>query len=243
MRQFRCYHPTKLNIGERYLLEQEESRHLVSVRRIREGHQAIVINGMGQEVLATVTSIGKRECELEVTEVLRQEKECPHQRVLCCALTKSSHYDEMILRCVELGMTTFQPIITERTVVEWPEKKAEKKLERWNRICIEALKQCERLWLPEIKIPITLNDALSKSESDETTPVFLTERSTDTIPLSTWKQTESTAPLALFVGPEGGWTEEEMEHARSSKAIMATLGHEAILRTETAVLAGMAILM
>ncbi len=242
MRLYRCFSPDADSEGQHVVLEEAEARHLASARRIRVGEEALVLNGRGGEFLAAVRALEKRSATLEIRRVERNETGPPPARELACALTKSSTYDEMVQRAVELGMTVFRPIYTERTVVELDQRRAQRKTERWRKLAVEALKQCERVWLPRVEDPVHLADALQPTARREF-PIALVGRLYGVPPLARFVTEKGKDGICLYVGPEGGWTDGEIDLFGERGAAMASLGNGVILRTETAALAAMAIAM
>jgi len=113
-------------------------------------------------------------------------------------------------------------------------------MERWQRIAVESLKQCERRWLPEVAPPVELEALLADLKTRDITPVVLLERAKDVPPLSGMRDKLASVGVCLLIGPEGGWSPEEAELLRKS-GTAASLG-DAILRSETAALAALALL-
>jgi 16S rRNA (uracil1498-N3)-methyltransferase len=236
VRAYRCLHEGQLLPGAEIVLGEEESRHLAAARRAAPGDPVLILNGAGAEFAAVITAIGKRTTTVRLAEPLRHEPAPPRPIALGWSPTKSPDFDGLFQRAVELGMTDFHVIAADRCVVDWSGDRWEKKADRLTRLAGEALKQCERLWLPRLQPPRPLAALLA--DPRPWTPIFLEERRPDAPPLATVLHGVE-RPL-LLVGPEGGWSDAEKAVARGAAARPASLG-TAILRAETALIAALAV--
>jgi 16S rRNA (uracil1498-N3)-methyltransferase len=198
-----------------------------------------VVNGCGVEADGVIRVEGKR-ATVAIESITRLEGP-PAPLEVACALTKSAAFEETVQRAVELGMTHLRPLFTERSVVEFDDKRADRKMERWRRHAIEALKQCERLWLPAFSHPVGLAELLQTLEHESLHVFFLEERAPGIPHLSRLLAALSDTGCCLLIGPEGGWSEGEKAYARENGAQPASLGTRSVLRTETAWLAALAL--
>ncbi len=240
MREYRCFLPDVRSPGEVLPLPLEEARHLVQVLRAGPGREVLVLDGAGREWRAEVAEAGRRTASVRILEISRTAPP-PAPRWLACALTKSARFDDMLQQAVEVGMTAFFPLLTDRTEVHPDARRAEKRIERWRRLAAEALKQCERLWLPEFHAPAGLGDHLAMAGEHGVRRIALMERIPPDGPgLPDLPAGEG---VCLYIGPEGGWSEGERELLGRGGVERVSLGTEAVLRTETAALAGLAQLM
>lgn len=237
MRLYRCFAPGAHQPGAVVELAGEEARHLAAARRVEKGRDVLLLDGRGAEYRAETAEVARQRVALTVHEVLRRDPP-PPATALAWSLTKSAAFDDIFTRAVELGMTDFLPLHAQHGDVTWEPRRWEKKRPRYERLAIEALKQCERTWLPRIHDPADLRGALSIASGQGWTPILLHERA-DAPPLP---EVLARAPedVLLCIGPEGGWTEEESNQAAAAGAHLAHLGRDAILRTETAVMAALA---
>ncbi len=230
MRIYRCFVEDGLKSGERISLPEEEHRHLSGVRRAKAGFQVILLDGKGREFSGVIESTSRRETIIEVHKISREESQPPIGRAVVLGMIKS---DDWIASAVELGMTEFFPVLAEFSNAEY---RREKTQQRWLRICQDALKQCERLWLPKIHEPKSLNDLLSLE--DFPNRIHLKARDLAVTPLA---ETEGrNQPTAFYIGPEGGWSDQEITMLESAGIKSASIG-DSILRAETAVIASLAI--
>ena len=213
---------------------------MVRVRRAVAGGRVVVVNGRGTEADALLVEAGRRHARLEITDRLRLEPTPPPAIEIAPALTRTSAFDDMLQRAIELGATAIRPVAAQRGVVRLDERKARSRAERWNRLAVEALKQCERIWLPEVNEPTALCEVLSAVQGSGTEAVVLSERSETAAPLLEVLRAGPNRPRCFFFGPEGGWSDEERAIFEAAGARHASFGRT-ILRAETAVLAALAI--
>lgn len=219
----RYYLDTLLGPG-RVELDGPEAHHLVAVCRARPGAEVRLFNGDGREYLARVVAAERRRVTLEVTEVTAPQRELPFRLEVAAPLPKGDRAQFLIEKLTELGVTSFVPLSTRRSVVH----PREAKLEKLQRYVIEASKQCGRNVLMEVK-------ALEAWEEYARRPELPAQRVL-AHPGGTARMTLAThAAAALVVGPEGGFTAEEVERARSAGWQLLDLGPR-ILRVETAAL-------
>ncbi len=242
MREIRTFHDGSLYPGDEIELNAEESHHLASVLRLREGAEVTVLNGRGVICPAVITSAGKKQVCVRLASTAETAPR-PRGRWLACGLTKSAAYDDMIPRAVELGMTRFHPLLCERCVVGMPEEKETKKRAKWQRAAVEALKQCERGWLPEFGDPSAPRAMVETAYEAGVVSVVLAERRVEGMSPTDALREFGDQDLCLLAGPEGGWGEEELEGMLESGARPLTLTRSAILRTETAALAALALFL
>lgn len=230
MRRF--YSP---NIGpsvRETVLDREQTTHMRSVLRLRVGDVVSVFDGRGLEFSCEVLELEKKGARLKVrSETYPPAPESPLDLTLGAALLKKDKFDLVVQKAVELGVSALVPIITKRT--DPFARKAEKRLERWSRIIVEASKQCGRAKLMELREPSELDSFLTSAEGLR---IAFTERGGEPLPAVLQR-----GPVLALVGPEGGWEEEELELARERGFRLFTLGTR-ILRAETASITVAAIL-
>ncbi len=243
MRTYRCWIDAEPEVGDVITLSPEESRHLGTVRRASVGDPVLLLNGRGNQWSAEVIELSKKAVRVKVTGLDESLPRPLREVLLCCALTRTGAFEDLIERSVELGATAIRSVITERTVVNWDTRKAPAKLERWNRLAAESLKQCERLWLPGIEAPARLADLIHGLAVEGFLTIVLAERSSDAPPLVQILEAAPQQSIALLVGPEGGWSDGELALFAESNLQRASLGTDAVLRSETAALAALAMVM
>jgi 16S rRNA (uracil1498-N3)-methyltransferase len=210
----------------------DDARHLTRVLRVEAG-QKYEISDNRSVYLAEVDTAHKEHVSFRTLEKLPAP--APTVRlILCAALIKFDHFEWMIEKATELGVSEIVPVETIRSE-RGLERAAHKRVERWRRIALEASQQSRRAYLPEVFEPEPLRDALAR----EATHRFLFDESPSATPLNAaLPATRSVSDTVLIlIGPEGGWTDEE----RRSFPAPVSLG-PLILRAETAALAALAII-
>jgi len=209
-------------------LVDHEAHHLAKVMRAKPGDIVTLFDGSGAEYESEVTIVGRSTVALRVLSKTEIDRELPFELTLGVALPKGDRQRWLIEKAVELGVTRVVPLITERGVAQ----PSEKAVARLKRTVIEASKQCRRNRLLEIDRPQELSDYVSVIDED-------TER---IIAHPQGQGCLSTVGIrrggcfALAVGPEGGFTNREIENAKSTGWQTVDLGAR-ILRVETAAIA------
>jgi 16S rRNA (uracil1498-N3)-methyltransferase len=208
--------------------------HLARTLRARVGQEFDVACGEGV-YHATVSSVSDERVEFALgDEVLSGSEVIPVTLLL--AVFKFDRMEWAIEKCTELNVNSVVPVIARRTEKHLAQA-AEKRVERWRRIAHEAAQQSRRLAAPEIALPQKLSDAL-KFEAE--TKIVLVENERGTTLSEILRSREEIRSLALAVGPEGGWSDDELAAFARAGWISASLG-ETILRAETAAIAALAI--
>lgn len=211
-------------------LPAEEARHAAQVLRVAAGDRVELFNGRGQSATAEIESVSKRSVMAIAGPVEAVNRESPHPITLAVALPKGDRGRLMVEKAVELGASRLVPLRCQRSVVE-PRGKS---LERLRRTVIEASKQCGRNELMEIASPVALSELAQ--QSPETTLRLLAHPGGTLSPTSI----QPVGPATIAVGPEGGFTEDEVAQALAAGWASVSLGPR-ILRIETAALALLAI--
>lgn len=209
-------------------LDPDEARHAVSVYRVRAGERITLIDGRGGIAAATLREVGPRRVVAEAEAPRREPKPVPC--TLWCALPRAGGADDLVRRVVEAGCTALRPIVAVRGVWKVDDDREARRIIRWNRLAIAALKQCGATWMPEWHPPVPSN-----ALPDTAGSVLLTA-STGPGAVGVLQAVASipkeVSTIAL-VGPEGGWTDEEESRFASGGALAVTLG-PSVLRVETA---------
>lgn len=217
---------------EKIFLGAEESKHLRDVLRLSVGARVQVFDGAGKEFLCEIERIEKRQSTLKIIEESKPSAlESSLNLTLTVALLKGEKFDLVVQKSVELGVTTLVPLNTKRAEVKL--KDAEKRLERWRKIALEACKQSGRATLLKIEVPIDFEKFI---ESANGTKILFAERGGEI-----FSSIERTENITAVVGAEGGWEDSEIEAARRKDFQIITFGGR-ILRAETAAVAVAAIL-
>lgn len=244
MRAIRTVVPgCRLKAGACIDLPGEEAHHLTGVLRLGDGDTVHVMDGAGGEARATLRSPGKKRWQAQVAEVVRQQAEPPGRRlVLAPALTKGDALEEAWQRAVELGALGLWPIQARRSAVQLDEARGAKRRQRFERVAAEALKQCERLWMPTVEAPMGLAECLTRARGEGLQPIWLRERTAEAPALAEAAgRLDRRQGIVVLVGPEGGWAPEECDALEALAVPAASLG-SVVLRAETALLAAAVLL-
>lgn len=215
-------------------LGPEETRHLRDVLRLGSGDEVCVFNGAGREFHCSVDVITRDSTTLKViSEVAPARPESPLNLTMAIALLKGEKFDLAIQKLTELGVKSIWPVITERADVRLKDSHdAEKKVTRWRRIALEAAKQTGRAFVPEILVPLRFSVLLEGPPASVPRLMFA-ERSGTSLAEATRGLVAPLTDMVALVGPEGGWTDEEIELAGRAGWRIVTLGGRT-LRAETA---------
>ena len=199
-------------------------------------HEAIVLfDGGGGEFAATVASIGKRDASVRLAAFNPVEREAPIHITLVQALATSDKMDLIVQKAVELGVNEIAPIATARATLKLDGERAEKRISHWQAIAVAACEQCGRNRIPLIHGLQTLDQWLAKTH--EGVSVLLHPTAEKPLLASV----DGARPITLLIGPEGGFTADEVARAVGSGVVPARFGPRT-LRTETAGLAAIAAL-
>ena len=221
---------------ERAVLTGAHAAHLARTLRARVGQEFEVACG-DRVRSATVTSVTVDRVEFALGEAVSSHNVVPVTLLL--AVFKFDRMEWAIEKCTELNVTGMVPVIARRSGKHLAVA-AEKRVERWRRIAREAAEQSRRIAPPEIAAPARLKDALGRVGSGGALNIVLSETERE-LPLRYALDAKpDAASLALAIGPEGGWTQEELQMFAEAQWIAASLG-DTILRAETAAIAAVAI--
>ena len=228
--------PKELINGDVAKIIGDDVKHIYKVLRISEGEKVTLNNCEGVEYLGRVKSVSKQEVLIEILEKLESNNESNVKIYLFQGLPKSQKMDLIVQKGTELGITEFIPTITHRVDVKL--KGEFKKLDRLNRIALEAAKQSKRSIIPKVSEPIDFNEVLEKINSLDL--LIVPYENANNFGIKTLinelrkdNTTNTIKNVGIFVGPEGGIEEEEIERLKDKGARIVTLGKR-ILRTETA---------
>ena len=216
--------------------------HIKNVLRMKTGEEILISSGDDLEYACYIEELGDKEVLAHVMYVQEAGYELSSRIYLFQGLPKGDKMELIIQKAVELGAFSVIPVETKRCVVKLDAKKAAKKVVRWQQIAESAAKQSKRMLIPEIHEVMTYKQALefAKQLDVKLIPYELAKGMKETREiLSEIKPGQS---VGIFIGPEGGFEEEEVAKALEAGAHAITLGRR-ILRTETAGLAILSVLM
>lgn len=227
---------TRLFIDEvindsKVVLDKENSHYISSVLRMRSGEQLIIVDSTGEEILAEVSSPDKNATEVEVISRSKNTSEPPCKVTIFQSVSKGERMTLTIQKSVELGVYSIVPVFSERCIVRMDDK--DSKTDRWQKIALEAARQSGRGIVPEIMPSVKFKNALSQLSDYDVCLFPWEEEHGKTLKEVISGKLNPGAKVAVFIGPEGGFTDEEAKMAADSGAVNVTLGPR-ILRTETA---------
>jgi 16S rRNA (uracil1498-N3)-methyltransferase len=228
-------------------LSLEESKHLRDVLRLREGDEVSVFDGEGKEYSCRIEKPGRGKDPAELTVTGGSEPPAPESKLdltLAIALLKGEKFELAIQKATELGVNKIIPLQTLRSDVKIKKpreaakkEEAAKKIERWRRVALEAVKQCGRARIPEITAPMEFSEFI---KGDRAFTLFFSERGGQSLSgLDVPKA--GMDKVTGVVGPEGGWDASEIALAETAQIPIITLGGR-ILRAETAAIVVTALL-
>ena len=215
-------------------IEGSEVRHMKNVLRLKPGDKIRVFDGEGFEYDASIHQYFADRVEIKITRKFPGTKESPVQIGVAQALLKEKKMDRLLRHLCELGVNRWIPFISERSVPRPVEKRLSARAQRWRKIVQESCKQCRRSKLPEIIKTLTFEEVLDYGLSCDLQIVFYENES---VPLkSLMPPNPAPRNILLILGPEGGFSDQEIENARAAGCVVAGLGPR-ILRAETAAIA------
>jgi 16S rRNA (uracil1498-N3)-methyltransferase len=217
-------------------LSDREAHHALHVLRLRRGDRATVLDGVGHEYTCEVAETGRARLRLAV-----QGKQAipplPYRVTLFQALPKGKLIESIVQKATELGVHRVVPLVTERVVAQLDQDIAEKKVEHWRQVAIEAIKQCGSPWLPKIESPIAIGDFVARMEKLDLNLIasLQDERRHPREWFEAFEAKNARLPqsVGVWVGPEGDFSPVEVNLVLSSGALPITLG-PLVLRSETA---------
>lgn len=227
---------------ENIIIEGSDVNHIKNVLRMKVGEELEISDGNNKKYLCEIESMSSDEVCAIIKEELNVDTELPSKIYLFQGLPKSDKMELIVQKAVELGVFEIIPVATKRVVVKLDDKKASKKIERWQAIAESGAKQSGRNVIPEVKKVMAFKEAVQYAKSLDIllVPYELAEGMAETKTLiSNIKPGQS---VGFFIGPEGGFETSEVEYAIENGAKAITLGKR-ILRTETAGLTTLSILM
>lgn len=219
----------EIKSGEMINTSKEQSHYLLSVMRLTDGENILIFNGLSGEFDCRVCVSGRRDVKLQVVKKSKDFFASPDVWLLFPPLKKDCT-DFVIEKATELGVSKIVPVITRYTISE------KIKIERWKAQSIEAAEQSRRVDIPQISLPITLSDLLSNW--DVKRKLFFMDETGNGQNFYKMLQ-KATAPIALLVGPEGGFSEQELQMLKSFPFAEGISLGPRILRAETAAIAAL----
>ncbi len=225
-----------------FALDERVAQH-VRVLRLAVGDTITLFDGqtapLDGEAAAVITAIDKKKVVAEILAWQNRSAESSLDVALMQALAVGDKMDLIVQKAVELGVREVVPLRTERSTLKLDAERAQKRVAHWNGVAIAACEQCGRNRVPEVTSIRSLDEALAANTVTTRRVALLHPQGG--VALNPWANANQGHPLAIVVGPEGGFTEAEIMQALALGATLVTLGPR-VLRTETAGLAALAAL-
>lgn len=228
--------------GDRIIIRGGDVNHIRNVLRMRTADGLSVSDGQGRDYYCHIEQMDPEKICLRIDNSWDSYVELPVRLTLFQGIPKGDKMELIIQKAVELGAYRVVPVYTERTVVRLDPKKEEKKLKRWQMISESAAKQAGRGRVPQVGPAMTWQEALELSRGMDGCLIPYERAKGMNVSRETIRSMKGCASLAVFIGPEGGFSEKEIGTAMEAGAKPITLGKR-VLRTETAGLAILSILM
>ena len=210
--------------GRTVALPHDEAQHLSRVLRLKAGAPVVVFDGRGREFDAVVEKAGKSEVLVNVgSSRVVVEREPAVSLTLAQAVLKGDKMDAVVRDAVMLGVAAIQPMVTSRSEVTLAALERGKRRDRWQRVAISSAKQCGRAVVPEIIEPVAFDELVEPGGAIGTAFTFVEpSAAVKAKPLAAFEGMPA-AEASLFIGPEGGWTTEEIDRA-AALTHLVTLG-------------------
>jgi 16S rRNA (uracil1498-N3)-methyltransferase len=228
--------------GKQVVFTGRQAHQIRNVLRMKSGDHVIVLDNTGCEYTVILTKVGRQDIIGEV--VSRQQAQAePRTRItLYQSLLAREKFEWVLQKCTEVGVASFVPIVTERSIVRRQDAITPRKLSRWRDIITEAAEQSGRGLIPQLDAPVNFADAVCRLGDFDR--CLIGTPGTNSVSMKEVLQFGSAEPVAvaLFIGPEGGFTDDEAADACSQGATAFSLGKR-ILRTETAAVVASAVIL
>jgi 16S rRNA (uracil1498-N3)-methyltransferase len=235
MPRFYCAPP--LPLSGAFDLPPEAAHHAARVLRLREGDAVEIFDGIGNECRGLIAEISGKRVVVGNIAATNTDLESSLQVVLAQALSSSEKMDWVIQKATELGVAEIQPLDTERSVARLSAERATKRLDHWRQVAISACEQCGRNVLPQIHAPLDIIVWLQQMKDSSDKKFILLPEGAASLP----SQARPQGRIVLLIGAEGGFTQVEIDAAQRCGFTSIRMGAR-VLRTETAAIAGLAVL-
>lgn len=229
---------------ENITLAGEDYNHIRNVLRMKKGEEVLLCDGGDKEYICSIVGYDTEEehVVLTITDILGNARELPAKITLFQGYPKGDKMEMIIQKAVELGVYEVVPVMMKRSVVKLDDKKAQKKVDRYNAIALSAAKQSKRGMIPEVRSVMNIKQACDYAKDMDW--ILLPYENAEGMEYAKQMIRESCNKrhIGVFIGPEGGFDEFEVEQIEAVGGKTISLGHR-ILRTETAGMAVLTLLM
>jgi 16S rRNA (uracil1498-N3)-methyltransferase len=237
VREVRIYQAGDYQTGQSLELSPEAGQHVGVVLRMQPGDKITLFCGDNREFYAILTKVHKKKIRVTILAERVVNRESPRAIHLAQAISKGERMEWVVQKSVELGVASISPLITARSLMKLEKERLDKKRSQWQAIAIAACEQSGRNQIPLVKSVLTLDEYLQKKAA----PLQFVLQPKEA---KTWRDynfAQAKAELALLIGPEGGFSQEELQQIFSAGFNPLCLGPR-VLRTETAAIAALSLL-
>jgi len=235
----RFYVPKEAVEGAKITITGNEAHHVRDVMRLKVSDNVVCFDGTGNEYAGVIKKIDPQAVTVEIIKTSQPHADDPLHITLIQAIPKKEKMDYIAQKATELGVGRIIPVMTERTVVDWDDKKKARSLDRWQKIGRAASKQSGRTKLPDIMPVTSFAEALKVVKGCDL--ALMAALNDKAIPLKKVLKDAKPGNIVIAIGPEGDFTEQEVDQAVKAGFKMVDLGRR-VLRSDTAGLAVIAIL-
>lgn len=234
MRRHRVHTQQALAVNARVVIRGKPAHYLGRVLRLAVGDVIVLFNGDGHDYLAELVQAGKAEFSLSVLEQLPAVPEAGLRISVVQAISRGERMDQTLQKCTELGAADFLPLNSERVEVKLGQDKLIKRVEHWQGVVVSACEQSGRAVVPKVHHPVSFREWIATDQG--ACRLVLTPGAEKSLAGVTFSN-----PVELVIGPEGGFSESEMEWVAARGVQTVSLGPR-VLRTETAAPAAVAVI-
>jgi len=228
--------------GGQVVLTGQQAHQIRSVLRMAPGDEIIVLDNTGCEYVVAITDLARQRAAGQVIDKRLAQGEPRTQITLYQALLAREKFEWVLQKCTEVGVTRFVPMVTERSIVRRTDTITPARLARWKTIVTESAEQSGRGRIPQLECPLKFADALAGLGAFDRRLIACPQTTGPTLREILQAGRAESVAIALLIGPEGGFSDEEVAAACEKGAVAMSLGKR-ILRTETAAVVASALIL
>jgi 16S rRNA (uracil1498-N3)-methyltransferase len=229
------YHSSGLvagSVGDEIVLDEDNSRHIVQVLRMKPGEELLITDGTGTLLTATITDDHKKKCRVRIGKLTRQDQPEREIGIAISPLKNASRFEWFLEKATEIGVRAIVPLLSERT------ERQHHRPDRWNSILVSALLQSQQTWLPKLAPPLPFDQLITgiqnkEARVDRRLIAHCLEAPGPTGSLADLASVKPFESTLILIGPEGDFSVKEVESALAVGFVPVSLGKNR-LRTETA---------
>ncbi|MBW2569243.1 MAG: 16S rRNA (uracil(1498)-N(3))-methyltransferase [Deltaproteobacteria bacterium] len=237
----RYFHINQSGITDsKSIITGTDAKHIKKVLRLKLGDVIGLFDGLGFEYEAEIIHLSTNIVEVLIIHRFPSKTESPVQIIVAQAFLKDRKMDTLVRQLSELGITKWIPFIARRSIPRPDKKRLAARRERWEKIAAEAPKQCKRNRIAEIGATVSFKDMLKAVKDCDLKIVFYEDETTSINSILT-KHDRHISTICIMIGPEGGFTSQEIENARNCGFLISALGPR-VLKAETATITASALI-